>query len=135
MEDFLEYLASEFKKDCKVEKDYLVSSIFTEIALSYFDEFDGVIYESTRAVDDELRNIKCVAIKPSVVDSQMKHFSSVLYIMFYFKNDKEYMGGPIGKLVIEEVCDGINDNNDFVFCDGQQQKQFDRLFYNKVHKS
>jgi len=78
----LEYFSSEFAKESTDnEYDYLISALYTEIALSL--GLDGVLYPSVRAAGEGFN----VAIHPSVVDSSMV-LESVGVCTFYKKGHK-----------------------------------------------
>lgn len=77
---------NEFTKRVTQESGYWISSIFTEF-LTHNLHFNGIIYESVRAIDPLLKNVHCVALCPPFVDNYLKFQCADLY-SFDFKNLK-----------------------------------------------
>lgn len=68
---FYDFMHSAFTND-SADNDayYLTANMTSDLIMS--PEIDGVIYQSVKSVDEKLRNVLCVAIKPSSVDKKMK---------------------------------------------------------------
>lgn len=80
---FFDYLSSEFTKPTNNQSDYWVTSKTVEIILGHTLKYDGVVYESTQAVDEKLSEVKCFAVRPESIDSKFKFEKAVLYSIDY----------------------------------------------------
>lgn len=81
---FQKFMCNQFIKPVNNDNQYKISALFT---LEVIKRIDGVIWQSSVAIDEKLNDTLCVAIKPKTIDACMKCEEYSLYT-FVVKNGK-----------------------------------------------
>lgn len=81
---FQKFMCNQFTQSVNSDSQYKISALFT---LEVIKRIDGVIWQSSVAVDEKLNDTLCVAIKPETADTYMECEEYSLYT-FVVKNGK-----------------------------------------------
>lgn len=81
---FQKFMCNQFIRPVNSDNQYKISALFT---LEVIKRIDGVIWQSSVAIDEKLNDTLCVAIKPKTIDTCMKCEEYSLYT-FVVKNGK-----------------------------------------------
>lgn len=81
---FQKFMCEQFTRSVNNNNQYKISALFT---LEAIRKYDGVIWQSSVAIDEKLNDTLCVAIKPKTVDICMNCKEYSLYT-FVVKNGK-----------------------------------------------
>ena len=81
---FQKFMCNQFIRPVSNDNQYKISALFT---LEVIKRIDGVIWQSSVAIDEKLNDTLCVAIKPKTIDTCMKCEEYSLYT-FVVKNGK-----------------------------------------------
>lgn len=81
---FQKFMCYQFTRSVNNDSQYKISALFT---LEVIKIIDGVIWQSSVAIDEKLNDTLCVSIKPETADTCMEYKEYSLYT-FVVKNGK-----------------------------------------------